>query len=97
MSVKGSSNKESGSADTQSLASIEMALLETNKLLRGVLNRVDKCEKQIKSFESKLNDTASSSTSTSVGCTPSRKKAQVPEEVRVRYMYNTNLTGVCAI
>ena len=51
MSVKGSSNKESGSADTQSLAGIETALLETNKHLKGVLNRVDKCEKQIVFWE----------------------------------------------
>ena len=51
------------------------------KLLKGVLHRVDNCEKQIRSFESKLEESVSS---TSVGSTPSRKKVQVPEEVRVR-------------
>ena len=77
----GVEDKENESAGTQSLAGIEKALLETNKLLKGVLNHVDKCEKQIRSFESKLEESASS---TSVGSTPSRKKVQIPEEVRVR-------------
>lgn len=38
--------KENECAGTQSLGGIEKALLETNKLLKGVLHRVDKCEKQ---------------------------------------------------
>ena len=58
-----------------------------DKLLKGVLHRVDKCEKQIRSFESKLEESVSS---TSVGSTPSRKKVQVPEEVRVRDWYMCN-------
>ena len=82
-SVEEGSDRKNESADTHSLAGIEKALLETNQLLRGVLKRVDKCEKQIKSFETKLNET--SSTSSGPGCTPSRKKGQIPEDVRVRY------------
>ena len=58
-----------------------------DKLFKGVLHRVDKCEKQIRSFESKLEESVSS---TSVGSTPSRKKVQVPEEVRVRDWYMCN-------
>ena len=77
----GVEDKENESAGTQLLAGIENAMLETNKLLKGVLNRVDQCEKQIRSFESKLEESASH---TSVGSTPSRKKVQIPEEVRVR-------------
>ena len=80
-------DKENECAGTQSLGGIEKALLESNKLLKGVLHRVDKCEKQIRSFESKLEESVSS---TSVGSTPSRKKVQVPEEVRVRDWYMCN-------
>ena len=68
-----------------SLGEIGKVLLETNQLLRGVLKRVDNCEKQIKSFENKLGEAVGSSAPSSSGSTPSRKKAQVPEEVRVRY------------
>ena len=35
------------SAGTKLFSDIEKELLETDKLLKGVLNRVDKCEKQI--------------------------------------------------
>ena len=80
-------DKENECAGTQSLGGIEKALLESNKLLKGVLHRVNKCEKQIRSFESKLEESVSS---TSVGSTPSRKKVQVPEEVRVRDWYMCN-------
>ena len=80
-------DKENECAGTQSLGGIEKALLESNKLLKGVLHRVDKCEKQIRSFESKLEESVSS---TSIGSTPSRKKVQVPEEVRVRDWYMCN-------
>ena len=80
-------DKENECAGTKSLGGIEKALLESNKLLKGVLHRVDKCEKQISSFESKLEESVSS---TSVGSTPSRKKVQVPEEVRVRDWYMCN-------
>ena len=68
------------SSPSQSLTSLETALLETNQLLRHVIKRVDNCEKHIKSFEKKFDEAATSSTSAE--STPSRKK-EVPEEVRV--------------
>ena len=63
------------------------SIVRVKQTLKGVLHRVDKCEKQIRSFESKLEESVSS---TSVGSTPSRKKVQVPEEVRVRDWYMCN-------
>lgn len=80
--------KENGCTrpQNQSLNSIEVALLETNQLLRHVIKRVDNCEKQIKSFEKKFDEATTSCSSTSAGSTPSRKK-EVPEEVRVCHMY----------
>ena len=68
------------SSPSQSLTSLETALLETNQLLRHVIKRLDNCEKHIKSFEKKVDEATTSSTS--AGSTPSRKK-EVPEEVRV--------------
>ena len=72
--------KENKTQD-HSFTGIEKVLLETNQLLRHVIKRVDKCEKQIKSFESTFDEVTGSS-STSAVSTPSRKKS-IPEEVRV--------------
>ena len=69
-------------AQSQSLATIEGFMQETNKLLRCVLKRVDSCEKQLHSFEKKLDEATSSSASTGSKSAQSRKK-EVPDEVRV--------------
>ena len=73
--------EKENNAQGHSFTGIEKALLETNQLLKHVIKRVDKCEKQIKSFESKFDEVTCSS-SASIVSTPSRKKG-VPEEVRV--------------
>lgn len=87
-SLSGGSHIQSGkenvsdSAQSRSFSGIEKVLLETNQLLKHVIKRVDKCEKQMKSFESKLDEVTTCSSSTSAASTPSHKKL-VPEEVRV--------------
>ena len=89
--ARSAAEKENGCTNSQnkSLSSIEVALLETNQLLRHVIKRVDNCEKQIKSFEKKFDESTTSCSSTSAGSTPSRKK-EVPEEVRVCCAYKSS-------
>lgn len=62
------------------------AVLETNNLVKGLVHRVDSCEKPMLSMEVKLDGCSSSSRCSS---TPSRKKA-VPDEVRreIRRVYH---------
>lgn len=73
--------------NSQGVTRIEKALLETNQLLKHVIRRVDKCEKQIKSFENKFDEVTTCSSSVSI---PLRKKAIVPEEVRVSFVVHTS-------
>ena len=64
--------KENKTQD-HSFTGSEKVLLETNQLLRHVIKCVEKCEKQIKLFESKFDKVTTCSSSTFAFSTPSRK------------------------